>query len=111
MYKKIVTLAKELISIHSVSGDTQKAVEVLELAKSYLPEYEFTPFVSNGYPSLLFSNKEKELRNFTIILNGHIDVVPAMPEQFKPYVENGKLHGRGAFDMKSAVAVKILVFK
>lgn len=107
----IVSLAKEFIAIPSVTGDVEKAVEALEVAKRQLQGYTFTPFVTNGYPSLLYSNKGKELREFQIIINAHVDVVPASPEYFKPYVENGRLYGRGAFDMKAALAVNILVFK
>lgn len=42
----------------------------------------------------------------TLLLNGHIDTVPAgaMNDAFTPRIENGVLWGRGACDMKSAVA-------
>lgn len=45
----------------------------------------------------------------TVVLNGHLDVVPAGSEQFIPYVENGKIIGRGSFDMLGAVAVMMHV--
>jgi succinyl-diaminopimelate desuccinylase len=40
----------------------------------------------------------------TVILHGHIDVVPAHPEQFAPRVEGDRLIGRGAYDMKGGLA-------
>jgi acetylornithine deacetylase/succinyl-diaminopimelate desuccinylase len=42
----------------------------------------------------------------TLLLNGHIDTVPAgaMVDAFTPRIESGVLWGRGACDMKSAVA-------
>ena len=42
----------------------------------------------------------------SLILNGHLDTVPAgdMPDAFTPRVENGTLWGRGACDMKGAIA-------
>jgi succinyl-diaminopimelate desuccinylase len=40
----------------------------------------------------------------TIILHGHLDVVPARPEQFTPRVEGDRLIGRGAYDMKGGLA-------
>ncbi len=43
-----------------------------------------------------------------LILHGHLDVVPGHPEQFSPRVENGRLFGRGAYDMKSALASMML---
>lgn len=45
----------------------------------------------------------------TVVLNGHLDVVPAGSEQFIPYVEEGKIIGRGSFDMLGAVAVMMHV--
>lgn len=45
----------------------------------------------------------------TVVLNGHLDVVPAGPDQFIPYVAEGKLYGRGSFDMLGAVAVMMHV--
>ncbi|HVL94530.1 MAG TPA: M20/M25/M40 family metallo-hydrolase [Solirubrobacteraceae bacterium] len=40
----------------------------------------------------------------TIILHGHIDVVPGFAEQFVPRVEGDRLIGRGAYDMKGGLA-------
>lgn len=41
----------------------------------------------------------------TLYFHGHYDVVPAQSrEQFVPRIEDGKLRGRGAADMKAAVA-------
>jgi acetylornithine deacetylase len=46
----------------------------------------------------------------SLLLNGHMDTVGVdgmTIEPFKPFVENGKLHGRGACDMKGALAAMI----
>ena len=40
----------------------------------------------------------------TVILHGHLDVVPAREGQFEPRVEGDRLVGRGAYDMKGALA-------
>jgi succinyl-diaminopimelate desuccinylase len=40
----------------------------------------------------------------TVILHGHIDVVPGFEEQFAPRVEGERLIGRGAYDMKGGLA-------
>jgi succinyl-diaminopimelate desuccinylase len=40
----------------------------------------------------------------TIVLHGHLDVVPGEPDQFEPRVEGDKLFGRGAYDMKGGLA-------
>src|SRR5438477_12116925 len=107
MVDDIVPLAKDLISIQSVSGNIEKAVEIFELIKTQLPGYEPIPFVANSFPSLLYGNKGKNVREFKVILNAHLDVVPAAEQQFHPVEKNGRIYGRGAFDMKAAAAVKI----
>jgi len=43
-----------------------------------------------------------------IVLHGHMDVVPGHPEQFAPRIEAGRLYGRGAYDMKGALAAMML---
>ncbi len=42
----------------------------------------------------------------TLLLNGHIDTVgvTGMEQPFQPRVENGRLYGRGAYDMKGGLA-------
>ncbi len=45
----------------------------------------------------------------TVLLHGHLDVVPGRDGQFDPRVEGDKLIGRGAYDMKGAVAAMMLV--
>jgi succinyl-diaminopimelate desuccinylase len=45
----------------------------------------------------------------TVVLHGHLDVVPGLPGQFEPKVEGDRLYGRGAYDMKGAIAAMMLV--
>ena len=45
-----------------------------------------------------------------VVLHGHIDVVPGHPEQFEARVEGDRLVGRGAYDMKGALAAMLVVF-
>ncbi len=45
----------------------------------------------------------------TIVLEGHIDVVPAHAEQFEPRLEGDRLYGRGSYDMKGAIAAMMVV--
>jgi succinyl-diaminopimelate desuccinylase len=44
----------------------------------------------------------------TVLLHGHVDVVPAHEGQFEPRVEGDRLIGRGAYDMKGALAAMML---
>ncbi len=44
----------------------------------------------------------------TVVLHGHLDVVPGLPDQFEPQVEGDRLYGRGAYDMKGAIAAMLV---
>jgi succinyl-diaminopimelate desuccinylase len=46
----------------------------------------------------------------TVVFHGHLDVVPGHPEQFEARVEGDRLYGRGAYDMKGALAAMLLAF-
>ncbi len=43
-----------------------------------------------------------------IIFNGHLDVVPGHLRQFAPRIEGDRLIGRGAYDMKAALAAMMI---
>jgi succinyl-diaminopimelate desuccinylase len=45
----------------------------------------------------------------TVVLHGHLDVVPAFAGQFEPKIEGDRLYGRGTYDMKGAIAAMLLV--
>jgi succinyl-diaminopimelate desuccinylase len=42
-----------------------------------------------------------------LVLSAHVDVVPGHRDQFAPRRENGSLYGRGAYDMKGALAAML----
>ena len=44
----------------------------------------------------------------TVVLHGHLDVVPAGADQFEPRLDGDRLYGRGAYDMKGGVAACML---
>ena len=46
----------------------------------------------------------------SLVLNAHMDTVgvAGMPDPFRPRVENGRLYGRGSYDMKGSLAACML---
>src|SRR5215211_2560988 len=65
-------------------------------------DVEVTGATHNGRPVLAATIGPRH--GPTIVLHGHLDVVPARPEQFEPRVEGDRLIGRGAYDMKGGLA-------
>jgi succinyl-diaminopimelate desuccinylase len=111
MLEEIISLSKILIAVPTVTGD-EKALELaVEIVYQDLYDYNVRRYHSNGISSLLYYNTEKFPEKFGILLNTNLDVVPGKESQFTPYEKDGKLYGRGAWDMKTATAAMILVFK
>ncbi|MDZ4224448.1 MAG: M20/M25/M40 family metallo-hydrolase, partial [bacterium] len=44
----------------------------------------------------------------TVVLHGHLDVVPGHRDQFEPQLDGDRLYGRGAYDMKGALAAMLI---
>jgi succinyl-diaminopimelate desuccinylase len=65
-------------------------------------DVEVTGTVHNGRPVLAATVGPEG--GPTIVLHGHLDVVPGRPEQFTPRIEEDRLYGRGAYDMKGGLA-------
>lgn len=112
MKSEILKLAKELIKIPSETRHKSELQKITKFAKEYLASENVFIKVEeiNGYPSII-ATIGKETKNPEFLLNGHLDVVPAEPEQYTPYVKDGKLYGRGAGDMKGPNAAMMAVFK
>jgi succinyl-diaminopimelate desuccinylase len=58
----------------------------------------------NGRPAVVATVGEGPR---TLVLSAHVDVVPGHRDQFEPRRENGLLYGRGAYDMKGALAAML----
>jgi acetylornithine deacetylase len=62
------------------------------------------------------AHRPREAKGRSLILNGHIDVVPTGPldlwsrPPFSPHVEDGWLYGRGAGDMKAGLIAALAAF-
>jgi succinyl-diaminopimelate desuccinylase len=111
MNDTILDLSKKLIAIPSTTDNNTAIDDVLSIIKQELKDFTIEEFSDNTVKSILVYKGNKRPETFTIMLNGHIDVVAAKDAQYIPEVKDEKLYGRGAYDMKSAVAVMIKVFK
>jgi succinyl-diaminopimelate desuccinylase len=67
-------------------------------------------FESNGKLSALIYRGPAR-RDFRVILNAHVDVVPADPELFRPRREGDRLYARGSQDMKISALAQARAFR
>jgi len=93
-----IDLLKELIPLRPVSADVRAVNAVTERLEAYLRgEGLFVTVEEAGGRKVLYACTE-ETRQPDLLLNTHVDVVPADDDQFVPREEAGWLHGRGAND-------------
>src|SRR5438270_643944 len=76
----------------------------------YTSESEVVHQDHNGLPVLL-AEVGAAGESPCVILHGHLDVVPGHPDQVEPAVEGDRLIGRGAYDMKGALAAMMCALK
>jgi acetylornithine deacetylase len=87
------------------------AMQVDEL--KHLPGFSPVTVSYDNALNVVGSHRPKIKQGHSLILNGHIDVVPVGPlnmwttPPFFPRVENGWLYGRGGGDMKAGIAANI----
>jgi succinyl-diaminopimelate desuccinylase len=106
MTEELVALAERLISY-----DTSEPEAVLEAAG----------FVKGWLEARGIEAEHEEVRGLpvlkaevgaaegpTVVLHGHIDVVPGRPGQFDPRIDGDRLYGRGTYDMKGALAAMLV---
>lgn len=111
MLSDILSLTKRLMIIKSVKDNPHALHEVLNSAKNELVGFTTEIFEKDGVPSLLAYVGPKRPDRFKLILNAHLDVVPASENYYTPQEKHGRLYGRGTSDMKAAAAVEIILFK
>jgi succinyl-diaminopimelate desuccinylase len=93
-------------------------------AESAAASFVFDWFEREGIDATLLSDPDPDRRQVgarigeggpTVVLNGHLDVVPAgdtdawSVDPYAGVVEDGRLYGRGSADMKTGVALAMLV--
>lgn len=110
--EEILQLTEELIRIPSTQARPDKITECADFIENWLAgsAIECQRFNINNVPSIVvFPSGATQVK---VLLVAHFDVVEAENEAlFSPWVENGRLYGRGAIDDKYAVALSLLLFR
>ena len=109
--------ASELLAVPSTADRPEDLRRALDFVVDFVgPGWTVERFESGGKPSALLYlgaglHPGAERPRFRIILNAHVDVVPAQAGQFRPRREGDRLYARGAQDMKVAALVEAQVFR
>jgi Peptidase family M20/M25/M40 len=104
-----LTAARELLAVESTGDRPAELHRALGLVLDFVgPGFSVEWFESGGKPSALVYRGITRPR-FSLILNAHLDVVPAATRQFRPYRDGDRLYARGAQDMKVSALVQALV--
>ena len=107
--EKVVKITQELIKARSYSGEEGNVVDVL---KGVFEEMGFDDYHVDEYGNIIGRIKGN-LRGEKILFDAHIDTVQVPdPEKwtvdpFEGKIIDGKVYGRGASDMKGALAAMI----
>ena len=108
----IVRLTSELIAIPSTDDRPDQLQAVIDYAERYaraLPGVHIERAESDGKPSLIVALRDTH--SPAVMLNAHLDVVAARPEQFNPAVRDGRIYGRASQDMKGSGAVLLRLMR
>ncbi len=113
MHQNILSLLDTLLKIPSVSSDIWELERIITTVEEYFSENTnavIKKYTFNEKPSIIVQNFE--WMEADIILNGHLDVVPPSEEwQFEPYEHDEKIFARWSGDMKSWVALMMVLMK
>src|SRR5689334_5935713 len=99
----LISLTNALIAIPSTADRPDQLQAVIDYAEGYaqaIPGAHLHRAESDGKPSLIVTLRDT--RAPAVMLNAHLDVVSARPEQFQPEVRADRIYGRGSQDMKGS---------
>lgn len=102
----LIEIIQDLIKFKTITGCEEEINKCMDYCEKLMKDsgalvdvYRFP----DASPVLFVRNRN--VKDFDVIVLGHLDVVPAMDEMFIPEIKDGKMYGRGTLDMKSFAAV------
>jgi acetylornithine deacetylase/succinyl-diaminopimelate desuccinylase-like protein len=110
MKNKLADNLKRLIQFKTITGNFEENQKAIDWIKNELSDLDLyiEEFIIGGKQSVIFTTKKT--KRPTLFLSAHLDVVPGPDYLFEPKEKNGRLYGRGASDMKFAIACFIALF-
>lgn len=103
-YSRIIEILGRLIEYPTITGNAEAVHECMMYAERTftLANMHINRYSCNGYESLVATTRDTMQPR--LLLQSHVDVVPGNPELFSLKRKDGRLLGRGVFDMKYALA-------
>lgn len=98
------TYLDQIIAFPSVESDAYQLNSIINYFTELFRRHglNINAYINNGIPSLIASSAKT--KSYRVLLQAHVDVVPAKPEGYKMQEKDGKYIGRGVYDMKFAAA-------
>jgi succinyl-diaminopimelate desuccinylase len=104
MYNSLETILAKLVAIPSVSADSSACHDIIDFVRSEVEPYGLFIQSETNTSNPWFIATTKDTKEPDILLMAHLDVVPAPSELFVMNKHEGKIYGRGVYDMKVAAA-------
>ncbi len=112
LHDDLADLTCALMRFESTAERPDQLAAVVDYAAAYLadiPGLFIERSQAGAKPALVVTLRET--RKPALMLNGHLDVVLARPEQFVPVIRDGRIYGRGSQDMKGSCAVMLRLIR
>src|SRR5262245_7404724 len=109
---ELTALTCDLVAIPSIAERPDQLLAAIDYAERYarsVPGVHIHRGEWAGKPNLVVTLRDT--RAPAVLLNAHLDVVPARLEQFQSEVRDGRIYGRGSQDMKGSGAVLLRLLK
>lgn len=111
--EEVVDFLRDIVKIPSEYG---QEIELVNFLKDKFQAWGFAPEIQSLTPTSanLIGTFPGSGNGKTLLLHGHLDVVPPPPSMPNPYdaiVREGKMYGRGTADQKSGIAAMLMATK
>jgi succinyl-diaminopimelate desuccinylase len=112
LHDELIHLTTDLIRFESTADRPDQLAAAIAYIEHYLaplPGLYMHRSTHQQKPALVVTLHDT--RTPALMLNGHVDVIPAAPALFDPQVRKGRIYGRASQDMKGSVAVLMRLLK
>ncbi len=103
--KRLISMKTETVEAANAAVDFVYAM----ICQEQIPQVEYRILENKGH-KMLYAKTHWASDTKVMVFNGHLDVVPALAQQYIPVERNSRLYGRGSYDMLGGCSVLIQSF-